>query len=175
MRVISSATPEFGSSRCVREPGMHTQRAQMTVEGSMAQKRKTYSNTKFSPEVIQAAFAAYNRAAPGDHRNWASWTRRVGLTRDEQWHLDTDDEFFAKYRDPIYSAEYGVGDFSVGFQDYSFKVETQVSVASPKVSDIESVFNIFEDRVEQSLVPAPRCAATGLHWSWPQRPVARLA
>jgi len=147
----------------------------MTVEGSMAQKRKTYSNTKFSPEVIQAAFATYNRAAPGDHRNWASWTRRVGLTRDEQWHLDTDDEFFAKYRGPIYSAEYGVGDFSVGFQDYSFKVETQVSVASPKVSDIESVFNIFEDRVEQSLVPAPRCAATGLHWSWPQRPVARLA
>jgi predicted nucleotide-binding protein len=126
------------------------------MEGPMARKRKTYSNTKFSPEVIQAAFDVYARVAPGDRRTWASMTRRVGVTRDEQWDLDTDDEFFARYRGPIHSAEYGVEDISVGFQDLLCEgVETRVSVKSAKVSDIEAVFNIFEDRAEQSRVPRP--------------------
>jgi predicted nucleotide-binding protein len=121
----------------------------------MARKRKTYSNTKFSPEVIQAAFDAYARVVAGDRRKWASMTRQVGVTRDEQWDLDTDDEFFAKYRGPIHSAEYGVEDISVRFQDLLYVVETRVSVASTKVSDIEAVFNIFEDRVGESVVPRP--------------------
>lgn len=116
----------------------------------MAQKTKVYRDVKFAPEVIQAAFAVYDRLMPDGRR---FWQRHVGVTEYERWDLDTDAEFFAKYRGDIVSAGYRVDGFSLTLREYSSWLQTDVSVASTEISQIETVFNVFEDRIEESRVP----------------------
>jgi predicted nucleotide-binding protein len=119
---------------------------------AVAAKKKTYRDVKFSPAVIQAAYAVYDRLIPNARRHW---TRNVGISRDERWDLDTDEEFFAKYRGEIWSAGYSVDGFHLDHTNFFGMFESDVHVTSEKISDIEAVFAVFEDHVDECRIERP--------------------
>jgi hypothetical protein len=96
-------------------------------------------------------------------------SRVFSPTGEARWTLDTEEEFFAEYRlDDTGTASYEVfcraADSVVDFLDLNYwhtlNRKTSVRVRLPTRSDVESVFEVFEDSGEVGNVkPPPRPAA----------------
>jgi len=80
-------------------------------------KGKTYARTKFAPEVLRAAVAALRgpNATPGESPKFRHL--RVDLAR-ESWDHESEDEFFADYRNQIAGAVYWLEG-----RDWSFRLQ----------------------------------------------------
>jgi len=115
-------------------------------------KSKDYPFVKYSGEVIQAALGVFETF---DATKPRAVERVVGFGS-EAWNLDSDSEFFSEYREKrADSAEYGVATLGSSFGLKFRPSETTVSVRLPARAQIEAVFQVFEDKLEQSRLPMP--------------------
>jgi predicted nucleotide-binding protein len=132
------------------------------MEAAM-RKEKRYQGALFSADVVreafQAAFEMLGNPSPRDAAREAT-NRRISRGS-EQWTLDSDEEFFAEYRQGFTSAGYSSGAFSQtskkGF-DFYFSANgnnATVTVETKERRDIERVFDVFERHLVESQVPVP--------------------
>jgi hypothetical protein len=116
------------------------------------EKVKLYRQTIFSPQVVRMAYDDF-LSRLGSNKDLQTLTLRV-QSGSETWAFASVDEFFAElrsarsYRLHHYTPS---GDFLTELWEND---TTKVSIALPRRSDIQGVFQIFEDRVEESRVPS---------------------
>lgn len=102
----------------------------------------------FEPETIGEAYQKLKECYPKE-RDYVE-IRTVKIEGNE-WSHDTDQEFFADYRH-CSSAHYEKRSIKAGIKVRFFMSKTEVSVEAEKRSEIESVFEIFERHLQQSLL-----------------------
>lgn len=123
-------------------------------------KSKTYYWVKFTPTVIINALDEFKKIfSSKEEKEVISYMYSI-RTKDESWDYDTESEFFAEYRSEI---EYAI--FSIHFrfnnifklETYLYKREpsTDISIQLTKKSDIEAVFEVFENAVSSCQIPKP--------------------
>lgn len=117
-------------------------------------KTKSYYRIKFRPTAIKAASKLISdttlRTRTEQDKN-SSKTLKVEIG-DESWNYDTEPEFYADY---IKNIEYAHYELSLYYGEYSFNMfyygfKTDVSVKSTGRSNIENIFNIFEDCIKNN-------------------------
>ena len=122
------------------------------------EKRTTYASTFFADHVLRAAEQSLRSVAGnGEDPNYLNLSVQVG---DDTWRHDSVLEFWADYRrssESIYffvqlgtSPEYKL---QVDVTGISNNRATEVMVAAPDRSAIESVFQSFEDQRDASKLP----------------------
>jgi len=124
----------------------------------MPTKEKTYSRVIFTPEVIKEAVQLLRKTLP-EENELLSGILTIKVSPIEEWHHDTEEEFFADY---LKGFEY------VNFEQtyYSKKKEkgakiglwcqnnnTSVSISMKNRTDVERVFNVLESNVEKCRLP----------------------
>ena len=113
------------------------------------EKTKEYKNALFNADVIKKALST---RFP-DNDNVTAYYR---LKRDnETWDYDKDQEqeFFADYRKEHYTStvrKYNI-DFEIQVRYHQYHAQT-VSVKAPTRDEIEEIFEIFEQKYENSIV-----------------------
>jgi hypothetical protein len=119
------------------------------------EKNKVYYDTHFSADVLREALTTFREQLAADLK---PITRARSITTiDETWKFDSDEEFFAAYRKPHISAYfneyYGApnGDFTC---NYGLRAST-VAVKLPRITQIETVFDVFERNATASRLPEP--------------------
>jgi predicted nucleotide-binding protein len=123
------------------------------------EKQKTYPRTVFSADVIREgehAFAGILLEAHEIRPNYRQISRG-----DEQWIFDSDEEFFAEYRntasiDKVHYEKYTVPD--PGEYHYTVRVEygtTTIRIKASSRPKIETVFEVFERHALESKIPEP--------------------
>ena len=118
-------------------------------------KTKKYKRVLFAAKVIRAASETLQREADPRQQHDRSQYFKVRVD-DTEWQHETTEEFFADYNraagDAAYDEHIG-GDHALIV--YTFDDSTTVSVKSTDRSRIESVFEVFEESVEESRLPDP--------------------
>jgi len=118
----------------------------------MPEKSKDYRYVIFTPEVIRAAAEAMMEKLQNKKPTYAVYKI---LFPDEEWTYDTEDEFFAGYRKGFWGVSYQKSFSHRGIYIHATDVETSVSVKMPTRSEVEKVFNIFEENVIKCQIPKP--------------------
>jgi predicted nucleotide-binding protein len=115
-------------------------------------KKKRYARTKFSPEVLREAL---RRTEPASEM-MKPVRLEVDDGRDTSWDFDTEEEFFAAYRDTsALSAEFNFQELG-GFSNLSVSFYaniTRVRVRKNSRSEIERIFEVFEAAAEACRIP----------------------
>ncbi len=116
------------------------------------QKRKEFANARFSGEVLRQALARMEDLAQPEKNTRKSQTLAVEID-DAKWQHDSQEEFFSDYR-----RSSGWATFSVFVGDFWLSVDawersTTVLVDAPARSNVEAVFDVFEQNLQESLLP----------------------
>jgi hypothetical protein len=116
-------------------------------------KTKTYARTKFSPETIQDAIHLVSEQAG---KEWVRDAHKyyTASAKDADWRYDSEEEFFADYRD-AQSAWFSVEQTPHGMCLIWSSPNSTVSVTAPDRRTIEGVFAIFEKGVQAGRIPEP--------------------
>lgn len=127
------------------------------------QKTKTYRMTIFAADTLKKAITTFLEVM---HKPTGDFSWSIS-TKSEQWEFDDESEFYADYHREFTEAtisEYSKGSkirISCDFLPKRYDVGTRVLVMAKTRSEIELVFNIFEDaydsaRLEtESRIPKP--------------------
>ncbi|WP_298872207.1 nucleotide-binding protein [uncultured Bradyrhizobium sp.] len=114
-------------------------------------KKKRYKRTKFTPEVLREALS---RIGPADKMKPVSMD--VELANEVEWSFDELNEFLAAYRaSDIQSAHMnfqelgGWANLTVSFSGHATRVRVQKTLRS----EIERVFEVFEDSADACALP----------------------
>jgi hypothetical protein len=105
----------------------------------MPSKTRVYPGTKFQASDIREAAATFDRGADAGYTTY--FTRVVRLSPQEGWEYDSDQEFYAKYREDI---PYARLDRNAGQCRFMCKFEagsTTVEVKLPSSERVEAVFD----------------------------------
>jgi len=121
-------------------------------------KKKTYYWTKFTPEVIVKGFEVFKKQFSSESPKLVYshlWVSNGG----EEWEHDSEAEFFSDYRKEFdmsfFTRHFAEGDFSVESYLTLPVPRSDVTVALPARSGIESVFAIFEEAAPNCAIPQP--------------------
>jgi len=128
-------------------------------------KEKTYKWVKFTPDVIKKALGELQKYTPikkkGDYfLESLTLTIHFGT---ERWTYDDENEFFADYRSNFITANYNYqriasnrsGSLDIDVSFIPKEPRSDVSVKMPSRSEIEAVFEIFEEALESCSLPKP--------------------
>lgn len=120
-------------------------------------KEKHYERAFFSADVVQEAFAVFERNIPQESKDQYDRSSLVVETTDGTWSHDTEEEFFSDYRKGTRNARY-VRNIGYSPQEYIFYISvsrfgSRVEITAPKRSHVESGFEVFEKYLEASLLP----------------------
>jgi predicted nucleotide-binding protein len=116
-------------------------------------KSKTYSKTKFAPNVIRGAFDLFKNSLDESVQEALTPYFSVTFINGESWRHDSEAEFFADYR-----REHSYSSYEKGVEDdYRFAVwfnseQTEVYIKAQTREHIESVFEVFELAAPQSVI-----------------------
>ena len=116
------------------------------------EKTKRYAQTVFSPETLRSAIELF-RSTIGRKKTSHTYSIQNGP---EEWKYDDETEFFADYHRQFndYSfwerAEHGSFVVNCYFNPQGFHTYTTVNVKAKTRSEIEKVFNVFEDDHESA-------------------------
>jgi hypothetical protein len=120
-------------------------------------KRKSYPQTRFTADTIREAELAFGGILPEGSEVRPNFRQlRRG---DEQWNFDSDEEFFAEYRNSAGLDWINYEKFvtpQVGTYNFLLGVEydtTLVKITAPSRPQIEAVFEVFERHVLDSKTP----------------------
>jgi predicted nucleotide-binding protein len=123
------------------------------------EKQKSYPRTIFSADVIREAERAFKGILSQRHEIRPNF-RQISRGN-EQWTLDSDEEFFAEYRnaagiDRVKYEKYTDPDPG----DYMFTVEleygtTTIRIKASSRPNIETVFEVYERHALESRIPEP--------------------
>lgn len=117
-------------------------------------KRKEYKRVRFSAEVLNQASEKLREIAAPDKDTYTSSEMSVDV-QGAIWKHDSEEEFFADYRQSDKIAEYSktYGDFSISM--FVLSNDTTIAIKAPLRRDIETVFQIFESNLSESMLPEP--------------------
>jgi len=118
-------------------------------------KTKDYHRAIFDAEVIKEAIEIYMRIASVKKVTYLLMTLNFG---DEEWEYDELVKFYSDYRKPFQSAIFDSSMHGYGlaiYVDNTARVRTKVSIKAPTRSEIESIFEVFEKKVSESILPNP--------------------
>jgi predicted nucleotide-binding protein len=119
-------------------------------------KTKDYHRVLFTPEILLKARDCIESYITDKNRN-IDLEFRIELPSGESWQHDSQHEFFADYRVRPYpiSATYSIWtkEYAVAVIFESYSRTTTVIVKAEERSMVESVFEIFEQAVDQSTLP----------------------
>ena len=126
-------------------------------------KSKTFQRTFFGAEVLSEALDALKNLCPSTDGDAELEFQSLHVeTSDEEWHYDTFGEFLADYRTARYAylAVKGPGpppNLNVAVQFFltarGSPPFTKISVGGPSRDSIESLFEVFERRAADCMVP----------------------
>jgi hypothetical protein len=123
------------------------------------EKRKSYSQTHFSPDAIREAERAFRSILPEGEQIRPN--NRQLSRGDEEWDFDSDEEFFAEYRNAgtiswAKYAKYSIphpGEYMLTLtNEYG---SANVTVKAPSRPQIEAVFEVFEQYAPASRISEP--------------------
>jgi predicted nucleotide-binding protein len=123
-------------------------------------KEKQYSRAIFSADVVREAFETLAQI-PGESYSLVMSTRTLSRGT-EKWDFDSDEEYFAEYRQGFESTYlYGYAyneEKEASWGELSFSVHginAKVTVSAKERRDIERVFDVFERHHAESKLPVP--------------------
>ncbi len=125
------------------------------------EKTKHFHNTKFPPEAIQQAFDKISPYLPKDKKEEMNKYRQLEIHFEvEQWQHDTESEFFADYIKNVKFAKYCKMTASPrSYYELYISFEppcSNVSVAAPERSIIESIYQIFDNWAPKCILPVDK-------------------
>jgi hypothetical protein len=117
-------------------------------------KDKLYELAKFPPKVIREAHDLFLTYLPEETREPSYAELRIDFGA-EEWHYDSDAEFFEDYRqedcDAIYSKQYWSYWLMLRLTTHG----TRVVVSLPNREAIQNIHSVFEDTYQASKQPPP--------------------
>lgn len=123
-------------------------------------KRKSYEWIWFDPRVIKEAFDRFCSFL--DEETLKKLTSILDIkTAEEAWHYDSEEEFFADYRNNRHKADVTYRKLTIGSDfivsaDFSgYNERTSIHIELPERSQIESVYEVFEGNIDSSKVAKP--------------------
>jgi predicted nucleotide-binding protein len=124
------------------------------------QKEKRYSRTIFSADVVREAFETATQIAGESYRLGIS--NRTLSRGAERWDFDSDEEYFAEYRQGFDSTSLWGSVYDMDKEDSwggvsfsSHGTDVRVTVNAKERRDIERVFDVFERHHAESQLPVP--------------------
>jgi hypothetical protein len=130
------------------------------------EKSKQYVRYRFTTETIREAVKVFDELIPEDTTP-GNFLRSVAVD-DEVWKVNSDDEFFAKYRKVSKSATFNkaalqgnivVARLWIYYSTVGFP-NTTVTVEHENAAKIEEIFAVFERNLDGARLPAPVKPAT---------------
>lgn len=126
-------------------------------------KTKGYKGVLFSADVVREAHqTAIQLLEEPDPGNVTRELTHRGISRgNERWSFDSDEEFFAEYRQGFTSASYSSGAFNkvssrgIELEFSASSTSANVTVETKERRDIERVFDVFERHLAESAIPLP--------------------
>lgn len=118
------------------------------------QKHKSYSDTKFSADVLNSAIERFKALAALNEHPYRNESYCVEHD-DCRWNYDNFPEYLADYRK---FSSYSYVDLSAGerrFRLTRYERQTDIEIHSDNRSDIETVFSYFENAAPFSKIPPP--------------------
>jgi hypothetical protein len=116
------------------------------------EKRKQYPFIKFSAEVIQEARKILAARIKRKKLKGITALYRVQTSKNESWEFDTEQEFFAAYKDTSISADFRYGAYNSSLVLNLTHALTTVSVSGSTTDEIDAVFAIFEGALDKSVI-----------------------
>ena len=115
------------------------------------EKTKLYTPVHFSADVLKEAAETFRNQVKSDEGNDFTYSLRVKV-EDSKWKHDSLDEFYSDYRKMSNSADFWVyGPHNVHLAVLLFDYwHTQVTVAGLSRPEIETVFEVFEQHVDEA-------------------------
>lgn len=129
------------------------------------EKQKTYKNIKFPSNILRSTRELLEKQTKDDEVREVTWSLSIRVSETERWKFDSEDEFFAAYRDSVVSATYF---YQLGVRSISmelYKDETTIAVSAPLRAEIEAIFHLFEEAVPNSFLLVETAAARPSHFS----------
>lgn len=121
----------------------------------MPQKKKLYEHVIFTPEVIEQGDDLINTILPKEYEKLERMFLSVGLSDEEKWYYDNEEEFFADYRKGFRSATFEKYFMKMAFNISVYGNRTEVAIRMPSRAQVEKVFHVFESNVEKCRLPEP--------------------
>jgi predicted nucleotide-binding protein len=122
-------------------------------------KDKTYPRVRLGPKSIRLIVEEMIRLAE-DPKKPEFMLYRIATIRNEEWHLDTLDEFLSRlgegFRNATLVCTYKGVKLDIRMQN-SYEISTNIVVES-KLEIITKLFNFIEEYAEHSVVPKPPLA-----------------
>jgi len=123
----------------------------------MPEKEKRYDRVIFAPEVIKDAVDMLVSTLPQNKRELPREILNIKLPSGEEWSHDSEEEFFADYRQgfqrALFEKVYSTHECILRLSAYN--EDTVVSVKMPSRPDVEKIFSVFEANVEKCHIPEP--------------------
>lgn len=114
-------------------------------------KSKSFGSARFKTEVILEAHDLFITKIPVVDRSELIYDLYVSIN-DEEWKHDSLEEYFADYRksngSSTFRMYYGHNCIRLTVDKY----KTEVSIEAPTRGDIESIFSVFEETYEESII-----------------------
>lgn len=118
------------------------------------EKTKKYRNAFFKAPVIKVALEQTSKFAKPDPKTLVDVQMNI-QNKGAQWSFDDLEEFFSEYKSAARFAHYRntVGKYKC--EVFYYRPNSEISVKAPSRTEIETVFNIFEDALPDSKLPEP--------------------
>lgn len=143
----------------------------------MPEKTKTYERVIFTPEVIKEAIEELKATLSGkSEMTFQSLT--IGMSPQEKWRHDTEEEFFADYRKGFsyvsFEQSYRTKDKGGSIEIWSINDKSEVSISLGSRVDVEKVFSIFEQNVDKCRLPKQPKDKSKAETHWVNETVNRI-
>ena len=143
----------------------------------MPEKTKIYERVIFTPEVIKEAVEELKATLSGkSEMPFQSLT--IGVSPQETWRHDTEEEFFADYRKGFsyvsFGQNYRTKDKDGSSEIWSTNDKSEVSTSLGSRVDVEKVFSIFEQNVDKCRLPKQSNDKSKAETHWVNETVNRI-
>ena len=117
------------------------------------EKSKTYRDTRFKAEVLSNAVDVFDSLL--DEKRGKGAGKILSVTGEEEdWEYDTEEEFFAAYRQGFRYATIGLFTVTHNLTVRANTEDCQVKIKAPARDKIERIFGVFESHLAESRLPA---------------------
>jgi hypothetical protein len=128
----------------------------------MPEKKKDYKRVFFTQPIIKEVIRTFIDGLKTEEKSNENNVYAI-KTPLEEWHYDTEEEFFANYikdfDNALLSKSFLSSDSEITFwifePKYSKHLHTEVSVKMPTREHVEKVFNIIESYIDKCRIPEP--------------------
>jgi predicted nucleotide-binding protein len=118
------------------------------------EKHKTYTNTRFSEDVLRMAVSAFRAQVPLKEKETEHQYFTAAVDGAE-WKHDSEEEFFADFRRSVTAAVFLIERNGGKLRLQTIGTTIMVQVGATSRSTVESISSVFEQAAERCAVPPP--------------------